>query len=99
VSRISKADRQIQLQKEAAGDHMYANRVRIYPKTVHGVVRQIKWAILICCLTIYYVLPWVRWHRGPGQPNQAVLLDISRERFYFFDLELWPRISGCWRVR
>ena len=26
-----------------------------------------------------------------GQPTQAVLLDISRERFYFFNLELWPQ--------
>ena len=76
---------------EAAGDHLYANRVRVYPKTVHGVVRQTKWAILIVCLTIYYLLPWVRWHRGPGEPSQALLLDISNERFYFFNLELWPQ--------
>jgi cytochrome c oxidase accessory protein FixG len=91
VSRISKIDRQLQLQREAAGDHLYANRVRVYPKTVHGMVRRIKWVILILCLTIYYLLPWLRWHRGPGQPTQAVLLDIWNERFYFFDLELWPQ--------
>ena len=78
VSRISKDDRRLQLQREAAGDHLYANRVRVYPKTVHGLVRQTKWAILMTCLTIYYLLPWLRWHRGPGQPTQAVLLDISR---------------------
>ena len=65
--------------------------MRVYPKTVHGPVRRIKWAILVACLTIYYLLPWLRWHRGPGQPTQAVLLDISHERFYFFDLELWPQ--------
>jgi cytochrome c oxidase accessory protein FixG len=91
VSRISKDDRRLQLQQEAAGNHLYANRVRVYPKAVHGVVRQTKWAILILCLTAYYLLPWLRWHRGPGQPTQAVLLDITNERFYFFDLELWPQ--------
>jgi cytochrome c oxidase accessory protein FixG len=91
VSRISKIDRHLQLEREAAGDHLYANRVRVYPKTVHGTVRRVKWAILILCLTTYYLLPWLRWNRGPGQPNQAVLLDISHERFYFFDLELWPQ--------
>ncbi len=91
MSRISKDDRRLQLQQEAAGNHLYANRVRVYPKTVHGVVRRTKWAILILCLTIYYLLPWLRWHRGPGQPTQAVLLDISNERFYFFNLELWPQ--------
>jgi cytochrome c oxidase accessory protein FixG len=91
VSRISKIDRQLQLQREAAGDHLYANRVRVYPKTVHGVVRRTKWVILILCLTVYYLLPWLRWPRGPGQPSQAVLLDIWHERFYFFNLELWPQ--------
>ncbi len=91
MSRINKIDRALQLEREAAGDHLYANRVRVYPKTVHGMVRRDKWAILIACLTLYYVLPWVRWNRGPGQPTQAVLLDISHERFYFFDMELWPQ--------
>ncbi len=29
MSRISKADRQLQLQAEEAGEHLYANRVRV----------------------------------------------------------------------
>ena len=91
MSRISKADRQIQLQREEAGDHLYANRVRVYPKSVHGPVRQFKWAVLIVCLAIYYLLPWLRWHRGVNQPDQAVLLSIWHERFYFFNLEFWPQ--------
>ena len=70
---------------------MYRDRVRVYPKSVHGPVRRIKWAVLIFCLTVYYVLPWLRWNRGPGRPNQAVLLDLFHERFWFFDLELWPQ--------
>jgi cytochrome c oxidase accessory protein FixG len=89
VSRISKSERQVQV--EGAGQSLYADHVRIYPKTVHGPVRKIKWAILVACLTVYYVLPWIRWHRGAGQPTQAVLLDVSTERFYFFNLELWPQ--------
>jgi cytochrome c oxidase accessory protein FixG len=91
VSRISKEERRLQLEREAAGDHMYANRIRVYPKSVHGLVRRIKWAILGLCLAIYYLLPWLRWDRGPGHPTQAVLLDVSNERFYFFNLELWPQ--------
>jgi cytochrome c oxidase accessory protein FixG len=91
VSFITKEARLLQLEREAAGDHLYANRVRVYPKTVHGMVRKTKWAILIACLTLYYLLPWIRWSRGPGQPTQAVLLDIAHERFYFFNLELWAQ--------
>jgi cytochrome c oxidase accessory protein FixG len=91
MSRISKADRLLQLQQEEAGQHLYANRVRVYPKSVHGPVRRVKWAVLIACLGIYYLLPWLRWHRGVNQPDQAVLLSIWHERFYFFNLEFWPQ--------
>jgi cytochrome c oxidase accessory protein FixG len=81
----------LQLQAEADGQHLYANRVRVYPKSVDGLVRRVKWAVLIACLTLYYLLPWLRWHRGVNQPDQAVLLSITNERFYFFNLELWPQ--------
>ena len=91
MSRISKADRQLQLQREEAGEHLYANRVRVYPKSVHGPVRRFKWAVLIACLGIYYLLPWLRWHRGVNQPDQAVLLSLWNERFYLFNLEFWPQ--------
>jgi cytochrome c oxidase accessory protein FixG len=91
MSRISKTDRQLQLQAEADGEHLYANRVRVYPKSVHGPVRRFKWAVLVGCLGLYYLLPWLRWHRGVNQPGQAVLLSITNERFYFFNLELWPQ--------
>jgi cytochrome c oxidase accessory protein FixG len=90
MGRISTAERKLQLEREASGDHLYANRIRVYPKAVHGVVRNAKWAVLIACLTVYYALPWLRWNRGPGFPNQALLLDIADRRFYLFNLVLWP---------
>ena len=70
---------------------LFAPHEHVYPKTVKGPVRRIKWLILTLCLAIYYLLPWVRWDRGPGQASQAVLLDIYDGRFYFFDLEIWPQ--------
>ena len=69
---------------------LYASRVRVYPRSVHGIARNIKWAILVLCLVVYYVTPWLRWDRGPDAPNQAVLLDIAHERFYILGLTLWP---------
>ena len=42
-------------------------------------------------LSIYYLAPWLRWDRGPGAPNQAVLVDLAHERFYFFFIEIWPQ--------
>jgi cytochrome c oxidase accessory protein FixG len=47
--------------------------------------------VLIVCLVVYYALPWIRWDRGPGRPDQAVLLDLSARRFHFFNVEFWPQ--------
>jgi cytochrome c oxidase accessory protein FixG len=69
----------------------YVARVQIYPKLVHGRFRLLKWIGLAGMLGLYYFLPWVRWERGAGAPDQAVLVDLARERFYFFWIEIWPQ--------
>jgi len=70
---------------------LYAPRRKIYPQSVQGVFRRIKWAVLIVTLGIYYLLPFVRWDRGPNAPAQAVLIDMPARRFYFFPIEIWPQ--------
>jgi cytochrome c oxidase accessory protein FixG len=69
----------------------YVARRKIYPQSVHGTYRRIKWALLLVTLGIYYALPFVRWDRGAGEPHQAVLVDLPGRRFYFFFIELWPQ--------
>jgi cytochrome c oxidase accessory protein FixG len=69
----------------------FAPSPKVYPQKVSGAYRRIKWAVLIVTLGIYYFLPFVRWERGPNLPNQAVLLDFERMRFYFFFIEIWPQ--------
>jgi cytochrome c oxidase accessory protein FixG len=69
----------------------YVARVPIYPKLVNGQFRALKWLGMAVMLGVYYVLPWVRWDRGPNSPDQAVLVDLFRERFYFFWIEIWPQ--------
>ena len=70
---------------------LYAPRRKIYPQGVHGTFRNIKWAVLLVTLGIYYLLPFVRWDRGPNAPHQAVLIDFPSSRFYFFFIEIWPQ--------
>jgi cytochrome c oxidase accessory protein FixG len=70
---------------------LYAARRKIYPQSVHGTFRRIKWAVLIVTLGVYYFLPFVRWNRGPDAPDQAVLIDFPGHRFYFFFIEIWPQ--------
>jgi cytochrome c oxidase accessory protein FixG len=70
---------------------LYAARKKVYPQSVSGTFRRIKWALMAFCLGVYYFLPFVRWNRGLGAPNQAVLIDFPNRRFYFFFIELWPQ--------
>ncbi len=73
------------------GTQLYADRVKVYPKEARGRFRTTKWIVMAVTLGIYYLLPWIRWDRGPYLPDQAVLLDLPARRFYFFFLEIWPQ--------
>ncbi len=70
---------------------LYAKRKGVYPKAVTGTFRRLKWAIMLFCLAVYYITPWIRWDRGPYAPNQAVLVDLANRRFYMFGIEIWPQ--------
>ena len=70
---------------------LYAKRRQIYPKLAHGKFRMVKWAVMAIALAVYYAVPWIRWDRGEGIPNQAVIADFGSEKFYFFFIEIWPQ--------
>ena len=74
-----------------ANRSLYASRQAIHPKLAHGRFRAVKWLVMALALGIYYALPWLRWPRGPDMSNQAVLLDMEHNRFFFFFLEIWPQ--------
>jgi hypothetical protein len=67
---------------------LYAAAPKVYPQSVHGTYRRIKWILLVVTLGIYYLLPFVRWNRGPDEPSQAVLVDLTHRKFYFFFIEI-----------
>lgn len=69
---------------------LYKARVPIFPKLVNGKFRALKWVVMALTLGAYYLLPWVRWERGPAEPDQAILVDFEGRRFYFFFIEIWP---------
>ncbi len=73
----------------AAG--LYEKRKAVCPSKVDGKFRRLKWAVMLACLAIYYVTPWLRWDRGPYAPDQAVLIDLAHRRFYMFSIEIWPQ--------
>ncbi len=77
--------------REQKSNPLYADHVRVYPKKVAGRFRRLKWSALGVLLAVYYILPWIRWDRGVGAPDQAVLIDLANRRAYFFFIEIWPQ--------
>jgi cytochrome c oxidase accessory protein FixG len=75
----------------AVTESLYAERVKIHPQRIAGRFRTIKWVVLIVLLTIYYLVPWLRWDRGSNAPDQAILVDMAGRRAYFFWIEIWPQ--------
>ncbi len=69
---------------------LYAAREPVFPRRVKGQFRSLKWLIMMVTLGIYYIMPWIRWDRGPNLPDQAVLVDLANRRFFFFMIEIWP---------
>ena len=69
----------------------FKKQERIYPKRVSGTYRNLKWLAMIVCLAIYYLVPFIRWDRGPNAPDQAVLIDLVHGRAYWFWIEIWPQ--------
>ena len=76
---------------KAENRSLYASRVAIHPKSVHGTFRRLKWILLFVLLGIYYISPFLRWDRPGDAPDQAILIDLANRRFYFFFIEIWPQ--------
>jgi len=76
--------------QESDGD-LFVSPDKVYPAAVKGRFRRLKWVLLFLTLGIYYALPFLRWHREGGAPDQAVLLDFAHQRLYFFFVEIWPQ--------
>ncbi|MCK4938960.1 MAG: cytochrome c oxidase accessory protein CcoG, partial [Rhodospirillaceae bacterium] len=70
---------------------LYSKHLKVYPQRIAGTFRQLKWIVLGVLLGSYYVVPWLRWDRGPDMPNQAVLLDLAGRRGYFLNIEIWAQ--------
>ncbi|SBW12314.1 Nitrogen fixation protein FixG [uncultured Alphaproteobacteria bacterium] len=73
------------------GRSLFAATRKVYPRKASGHFRTLKTRVNFLLLTLYFVAPWIRWDRGPGAADQAILLDMSGRRGYFFGIEIWPQ--------
>lgn len=72
-------------------NNAFAARKRIFPQTVKGHFRRLKWILNSVFLSIYFFSPFLRFNRGEGVPNQAILFDLPNSKAYFFFIEIWPQ--------
>ncbi|MTJ82679.1 MAG: cytochrome c oxidase accessory protein CcoG [Telmatospirillum sp.] len=71
---------------------LYARHEKAYPRFLNkGTFRRVKWVVMSVLLGLYWIVPWIRWDRGPGAPGQAVMIDLPGRRAYFFAIEIWPQ--------
>lgn len=69
---------------------LYQARIPIFPRSVKGRFRRLKWAVLALAYGVYFLLPWLPWSRD-NAPDQAVLFDLAGRKFYLFDLVVHPQ--------
>jgi len=74
-----------------SGASLYEAHRKVYPRAVTGTFRRLKWAVMGVCLAFFYLMPLLRWDRGEGVPDQAILIDLAGRRVYLFGLEFWPQ--------
>jgi cytochrome c oxidase accessory protein FixG len=66
-------------------------RKKLYPQNVKGKFRQLKSRLNILFLSIYCFSPFIKFERGSSAPNQAILIDITNSKIYFFFIEIWAQ--------
>lgn len=71
-------------------EQLHQKRIPIFPRSVKGQFRSLKYFILFVAYGVYFLMPWLRWERDAG-PGQAILFDIASRRFYIFDLVVYAQ--------
>jgi cytochrome c oxidase accessory protein FixG len=79
-----------QMNESSSQPQLYQARTHIYPRSVSGRFRRLKWAVVALAYGVYFLLPWLSWGRDGG-PDQAVLFDLVGRKFYLFDLVVHPQ--------
>jgi cytochrome c oxidase accessory protein FixG len=69
---------------------LYQKRIPIITRSVKGKFRRFKTAVLLFGFAVFFLLPWIPWHRAHGIP-QAVAFDVGQRKFYIFNLIVYPQ--------
>ena len=76
----------IKIHQPNKGVEEYKPRDQIYVRKVTGFFQQLRLKMNFIFLTIFAVIPWLQYNG-----HQAILFDITDQRFYLWGLTLWPQ--------
>jgi cytochrome c oxidase accessory protein FixG len=65
---------------------LYQEQGKIYSRAVAGVFARLRWVMVWVTQLVFYGVPWLQWN-----DRQAVLFDLSANRFFIFGLVLHPQ--------
>ncbi|MFD1122112.1 cytochrome c oxidase accessory protein CcoG [Methylophilus flavus] len=65
---------------------LYQKTAKVYPRTVNGYFKNWRWLMIWLTQIVFYGLPWLQY----GE-RQAFLMDINAQRFYLFDMVIFPQ--------
>lgn len=69
---------------------LYQKHIPIVTRSVKGKFRTFKTAVMVLAYSVYFLLPWLPWHRVSAA-SQAILFDLTSRRFFIFDLIVYPQ--------
>lgn len=72
-------------------EQYFAAKTRVYPQSIRGRFRNLKWLLNSIFLSIYCLSPFIRFERGQNISNQAILVDLPNGKIFFFWIEIWPQ--------
>lgn len=72
---------------DAVQESLYAKRIKIYPREVHGLFARLRVSFVALTLGIFYLLPWLEWGAG----RQAFLIDLPARKFHLFAWTFYPQ--------
>ena len=76
----------VEVHNPAAVSGQYNPRDRIYVRAVKGLHQAIRRYMGFVFMGLFMLLPWLRY-----DGHQAILLDITEQKFNIFALTLWPQ--------
>ena len=76
----------IKIHQPNKGVEQYKPRDQIYVRKVTGFFQQLRQKMNFVFLTVFALIPWLQYNN-----HQAVLFDVTEQRFYLWGLTLWPQ--------